>query len=43
MDIKTNGARNSSAIHIDKNIITEVLSQHKELDIAVTEIGRAHV
>ena len=37
MDIKTNGARNSSAIHIDKNIITEVLSKYKELDIAVTD------
>ena len=37
MDIKTNGARNSSAIHIDKNIITELVSKYKELDIAVTD------
>ena len=37
MDTKTNGARNSSAIHIDKNIITEVLSKYKELDIAITD------
>ena len=37
MDIKTNGARNSSAIHIDKNIITELVSKYKDLDIAVTD------
>ena len=37
MDIKANGARNSSAIHIDKKIITEVLSKYKDLDIAITD------
>ena len=35
MDIKTNGANNSSPIHLDKNIIAELVSKHKELDIAV--------
>jgi len=37
MDTKINGAINSSAIHIDKNIITEVISKYKDLDIAVTD------
>ena len=37
MALKTNGARNSSPIHIDKNLITEILSRHKELDIAITD------
>ena len=37
MDIKTNAARNSSGIHLDKNIITELVSKYKELDIAVTD------
>lgn len=36
MDIKTNAARNSSSIHLDKNIITELVSKYKELDIAIT-------
>ena len=37
MDTKINGAINSSAIHLDKNIIAELVSEHKELDIAVTD------
>jgi len=37
MALKTNGARNSSPIHIDKNLITEILSRHKDLDIAITD------
>ena len=37
MDIKQNGSTKAEPFHIDKNIITEVLSQHKELDIAVTD------
>ena len=37
MDLKTNGANNSSPIHLDKNIIAELVSKYKELDIAVTD------
>ena len=37
MDTKTNGANNSSPIHLDKNIIAELVSKHKDLDIAVTD------
>jgi len=37
MDIKQNGSTKASAIHIDKNIITEVISKYKDLDIAVTD------
>ena len=37
MDIKQNGSTKAEPFHIDKNIITEVLSKHKDLDIAVTD------
>jgi hypothetical protein len=37
MDIKQNGSTKAEPFHIDKNIITEVISKYKDLDIAVTD------
>jgi len=37
MDIKQNGSTKAEPFHIDKELITEVLSKYKELDIAVTD------
>ncbi|MAH54375.1 MAG: hypothetical protein CMI68_05630 [Candidatus Pelagibacter sp.] len=37
MDIKQNGSTKAEPFHIDKNIITEVISKYKDLDIAITD------
>ena len=37
MNIKQNGSTKAEPFHLDKNIITEVISKYKDLDIAVTD------
>ncbi len=37
MNIKQNGSTKAEPFHLDKNIIAELVSKHKELDIAVTD------
>ena len=37
MDIKQNGSTKAEPFHLDKELITELVSKYKELDIAVTD------